>query len=282
MTAYLLRRNGWGEDSCKYIQEEYDDLKIVNKDKDQFPTGAKWCIRWGTTSSIPNSDSVKVINKASAIHKVFNKGYFRKEMADAGLAPATVVNIIPDDSSDIYPAVVRPMNHSASQELYLASNKAEATEAVKEIKKELGDDYNGFYLSKFIDKEREIRVFVVSGRVVAVLEKIPSKKIRDEDVSWGVGEANWKYVNWNHWPISCVKVASEAFKLSGLDFGAVDIIMIGNNAYCLEINTAPQLSPYYAGQFAKGLRYIIEKDKRDFIPPAAANNYQSYIHPALI
>jgi hypothetical protein len=58
-------------------------------------------------------------------------------------------------------------------------------------------------------------------------------------------------------------------------------MMKGKEAWCLEINTGPEISPYYAGQFAKGFKWIIEKDDRSFIEPGKTNSYKSYIHPAL-
>jgi glutathione synthase/RimK-type ligase-like ATP-grasp enzyme len=167
MTAYILRRNHWGEEACKHIQEYYSDLKIINKDKETIPT-ADWCIRWATTSDIPGKP--KVINKAKAIHTVYNKANFRKTLADAGLAPKTVINTYPTE--DMYPVVLRHTSHGKSEGVFIAENKKEFDVALKKLKSEYGSDYTGFYASSFVDKDRELRAFIVSGRLVALLDKI--------------------------------------------------------------------------------------------------------------
>ena len=268
--VYVVRRNHWGEKACEYLQQEWPELKIINKDQQAIPVD-DWAIRWATTSNLPGNP--KVINKASAIHTVYDKGGFRKKMADAGFAPETYTNI------DAFERANRPMeqgwvvranNHAKGADLWICTQMRQVKAAVKQC-------LNGYYISEFIDKDREYRVYLVSGRIVAMIEKHPEDQ---NDVAWGLG-GDWDYIRWNNWPLDVCRVSSGAFKLSGLDFGAADVISKGKKAYVLEINTGPEITPYYGHQFAKGIRYMIERNDRSFIEPAAERSYRSYIHPAL-
>lgn len=279
--SYILRRNNWGEESTKWVLEGLVaafkalekplDCKIINKDEQPIPHD-DWCIRWATTSSVFGNP--KVINRAEAIHRVYNKGVFRKTLSDAGMAPKTVIDQYP--TNDMYPVVIRPMNHGRSDDLYIAHDLKAAKEAISQIKKE----HESFYCSHFVDKDKEFRVFVVSGRVVAVCEKIPDDK---DNVSWGcVGDGKFQYIKWSQWPIPVIKVACESFDLSGLDFGAVDVILKDQAAYVLEINTGPDVGEYYGYQLGIGLSHILDTGSRDKIPIGnKPNNPYSYAHPAM-
>jgi glutathione synthase/RimK-type ligase-like ATP-grasp enzyme len=278
--SYILRRDHWGETSTKWVLEGIEELfktrgktmdcKVINKDQETIPV-SDWCVRWATTSSVPGNP--KVINRADAIHRVYNKGVFRKKLADAGLAPKTWINEYPDE----YPVVIRPVHHGRSEDLYIAHNKKDATGIIREILKE----NEGFYCSEFIDKDKEFRVFAVQGRSVGMCEKIPEEA---DNVSWGcVGDGIFQYIKWSQWDTVVTKTALEAFNLSGLDFGAVDVILKGSGnsrkAYVLEINTGPDLSEYWGYQMGCGIGHILETESRETIPFGPSGNWKSYIHP---
>jgi glutathione synthase/RimK-type ligase-like ATP-grasp enzyme len=147
--------------------------------------------------------------------------------------------------------------------------------------------YSKYYISEYIQKDQEFRVFVLSGRVLAVVEKIPLNK---NEVSWGcVEQGRFKYLPWMEWPLYATEKALQATELSGLDFGAVDVLSRSEgtsgakNAYVLEINTAPELTPYYMETFVKGFDYILQngKDKIPITGTSGSRSFKNYIHPVL-
>ena len=75
----------------------------------------------------------------------------------------------------------------------------------------------------------------------------------------------------------------EAFKLSGLDFGGVDVMVDGEgNVSILEINSAPSLtSPYRQSCMAKAFDYIVEHGKEEIPLIEGRGGYLKFIHPAI-
>lgn len=265
----ILRRNHVGDPFCNNLLSSLPDFTIINKDTTTVPE-AEWVIRWGTTSNLPGNP--KVINKAEAIHKVYNKGAFRRIIAAEGLAPKVWDDLVAFAKDQAYPVIVRPNNHIRSQDLYFCRDIAEVIEAVFKVRE------GGYYISEYVKKDSEYRVFIVSGRPVAVIKKIPRNA---EDISWGcVRTGEFQYVDWSSWPIDVLKKSVLAFNLSGLDFGAVDVIVKDGIAYVLEINTAPEVTPYYGKCLSKAFRYLVDHDRE--VPQVTEwTSWKHYIHPAI-
>lgn len=282
MKIVILRRSGVGDPFAKNIVIPGHDVVVHNKDDGSpFPSGADVVFRWGTTSNIP--DDPKVFNSAKAIHKVYDKGVFRKTLSDEGVAPKSWVdfgNFLDDYGGVMHGSnkvIIRPAHHVRSIDLYCTNDLGETYRAFEKCGK-------GAYISEYIPKDAEYRVFVVQGRVMAVIRKIPKDKTA---ISWGcVTQGQFEYVPWSEWPLFATQKAVEAFRLSGLDFGAVDVVSLatgisgGNRAYVLEINTAPELTPYYGKTLGLCLKYMVEKgsDRLD----VDGTTWKDYIHPALL
>lgn len=58
-------------------------------------------------------------------------------------------------------------------------------------------------------------------------------------------------------PLGVIPMAKKAVASLGLDFGGVDVVVYRDNPYILEVNTAPQLTPFTCQRLAKLLK---EKD----------------------
>ncbi len=78
-----------------------------------------------------------------------------------------------------------------------------------------------------------------------------------------------------------MRVAIESFNLSTLDFGAVDVIIKGDKAYTLEINTAPEVWHYYGARLAEAFHYIIKNNNRNRIPVKKYDDWKKVAHPSL-
>lgn len=287
MTVYMLRRRKLGRTSCREIARFANNIEGVIRNDQPFPEDTTMVIRWGTTSNVPCRN---VINTAEAINRVGDKAGFRRVMMedweDAVDAEGHLVNPKPlcpptwfDNAAGRpdahhYPLVVRPRVHAQGRHVYKVNNQAELTEAIRRC----GE---GWYASEFIDKVAEYRVTFVAGRVAWVAQKTPGNP---QDVAWNVARGGrFDNVRWGNWPLKAVRISREAFLLSGLDFGAVDVMVDAEgNAYVLEINSAPsQTSPYRQECLAKCLDHMIRNGKGIIPIINERGDWKKFIHPAL-
>ena len=119
------------------------------------------------------------------------------------------------------------------------------------------------------------------GRVVWVAKKTPGNP---QDVAWNVARGGrFDNVRWDDWPLKAVRISREAFLLSELHFGAVDVMVDRDgNAFVLEINSAPsQTSPYRQECTAKVFDHIVRQGKANIPVTEARGGYKKFIHPAL-
>lgn len=269
----LLRRKGLGKTSCEKIKEySKTGIQTVRNDSNLADLSPDILIRWGCTSKLK---AEKTYNKAEAIHCVSNKTEFRKLLMKHD--PET----IPHTFFDVYGfvpysgVIVRPETHSQGKHVYLVKgDEAEFYSA----KDKCGPNW---YASEYIKKVAEYRITFCQGRVVWIANKIPSNV---DDIAWNVAQGGkFENVKWSSWPINSIRIARRAFTLSGLDFGAVDIMVDGEGRpYVLEINSAPSMtSPYRQQCMALALDYMVSDEK----PPITiieGVHWKDYIHPAVL
>lgn len=267
--SVILRFGKTGLKMCPIIAEEAG-MDVVCTEEGKVAVDAPFVFRWGCTADVLQRQ--KVVNKIDAIHTTTDKGGFRKMMTDAGIAPKTWTKLETFRKEPLFPVLVRPIFHERSNEIYKCDDAFDVADAFKKINGE-------YYISEFIPKTNEYRLFICNGRVVWGIEKTPKDK---KAVSWGcVQDGDFEYLGWEEWPVEVVKVAIEAMKMSGLNFGAVDVITDKNGkAYVLEINTAPYLTAYYAKAIGKVFKWIVE-NTRDNLPVKEFKNWRDYIHPAI-
>jgi glutathione synthase/RimK-type ligase-like ATP-grasp enzyme len=264
----LLRRKDLGN-NCHYISDAFPGMSIMLAD--EIPEDMDWIVRWGTITKT-GAPRAKVINRAGAIKFTSNKGAFRLLANAHGLTPRTWASIEAlQMETDVGAVVVRPMHHERSEGVFVCSTLPELELAIEKCEGE-------YYISDYVEKTQEFRVFVAQGRAFMVYEKTPKDK---NDISWGcVEEGSLKYVGWSKWPNFVVENAIKAFNLSKLDFGAVDVMVKDGKAYFLEINTAPEVWSYYGKKFAEVFAYMIEHGK-DRIEVTDWTNWKALIHPAI-
>ncbi len=274
--AYILRRWKLGKTSCDNISAKSDNIgQVIRNDSpalNKIPE-ALWCIRWGCTSNIQGK---KVLNTAEAIHWVNDKKTSRIAFANADLAPVSWSDVRQWEADGAsLPVIIRPERHAQGRHLYFCKTKPEVQAALNKV----GVSY---YISEYIEKVAEYRVFVLQGRAVWVAKKTPA----DENaIAWNVARGGrFDNVRWDDWPLKAVKTAIAAFNLSQLDFGGVDVMVDKDGeCYVLEINSAPsQTSKYRQGCVAKAFDYLLNKESKDRIPIVdKKGGYLKFIHPAL-
>jgi len=231
--------------------------KLTNSDlialsKIEVPDLSKYdtVFNWGTIHD-------KGINRPEAIKLTSNKPKMRNFWKENKL-PAVPVYTYHGELP--YPLVARPKNHSSGKDFIMVNHPGEF------------DCYKkaGYYLSPYIDKDREFRVHVMGNAVLFVQEKYR------EDGEEIIG--NWNHTNgymfrilrWSEIETKLAKLAIEAMKVSGLFFGAIDIMQVtpeskmshdsnqgqkGDGYYLLEINTAPRLERRSIELYANAINY---------------------------
>jgi hypothetical protein len=120
---------------------------------------------------------------------------------------------------------------------------------------------------KYIPKEQEYRIHVgtsrVAGtepvlRIIAVQRKARRHEVPDSQVNWKVRNHSNGFVfarQGVNAPQNVLDAARAALTASGLDFGAVDVILTKQGkAYVLEINTAPGLEGTTVTDYANFFR----------------------------
>jgi glutathione synthase/RimK-type ligase-like ATP-grasp enzyme len=140
-------------------------------------------------------------------------------------------------------------------------------------------NWGGGYISDYIPKVREVRVFVAQGRVVWVAEKSPADPTAH---AWNVAQGGrFDNVRWSEWPIRACCAAIMATRALNVDFAGVDVMMDAEGKpYVLEANSAPsQTSPYRQLCSAKAFKWMYENGKDRL--PHTVDTWKEIIHPAL-
>lgn len=295
--SYILRRRKLGRTSAREVAKaSTTSLEVYRNDghKLDLNTGvyrrryrgfggsvrrvrdlpvSDYVFRYGCVSPVPAE--VTVVNTVRAIQTVNDKAQFRYITAQAGLAPKTWLS-----ASTIYsidkPLVLRPRVHAQGRNVHVINNVSNLNAWAYHY----GE--GNYYVSELIDKVAEYRVFVCSGRVVWVAKKTPGNP---SDVAWNVARGGrFDNVRWSEWPLSVLENAIKSFKLSGLDFGGVDVMVDADGrAYTLEINSAPsQTSPYRQSATARAFDYIVRNGPGAIELDSELSGYRKYIHPGLL
>lgn len=294
MTAVLFRRRRLGLGSCTGIAENsrtgitvrtHNPLRRTFRREGEWPDDTSLVFRWGCTARIP-VDCNRVVNTVEAINLVNDKARFRRVLMDHAaeggelLCPKTWSCFDEWWGTDHAPGrrvsvIVRPRTHAQGRNLHVCRTVDEVDAARVPYLN------SGYYISELINKVSEYRVFCVQGRVVWVARKTPGNP---EEVAWNVARGGrFDNVRWGDWPLRAVRITIEAFNLSGLDFGGVDIMVDdAGRCYVVEINSAPsQTSPYRIESTAKAFDYIIANGKQPIPLTQERGGWRKFIHPAL-
>lgn len=279
--AYILRRRKLGRTSCRMISALSKTGITVVRNDGNIPSGEAQDLvfRWGCTSDVPQRN---VVNTSKAIHLASNKAQYRKILLENKLCQATWFSFDDfirgigevDGGELVIPVIVRRHQHHQGRNLHFCKT-------IQEVRAACAKYPGNHYISNFIDKVAEYRIFVISGRAVCVASKVPADK---NSIAWNVYQGGeFKNVRWDDWPLKSVKIGIKAWELSGLDFGGVDVMVDKDGeVYVLEINSAPSLtSPYRQECFAKAFDYIVKHGKNQIQLTEERGGYLKFIHPAI-
>jgi glutathione synthase/RimK-type ligase-like ATP-grasp enzyme len=196
-------------------------------------------VRWGTREVLPTDSGSLVYNQAWSMKKASDKRWCREILDAAGVnipKRITPLTVAPED----YPIIARPRKHQGGKHFVVLNNERQFLNHYHE------HEPQGWYYSEFWDKEREFRCHVAHGKVLFVREK-PSPG--DGSKVWNHSQNHdaWPVIRWDH--LNSTPAIAEACKQSiaavkacNLDFGGVDVMIKGDEAKVLEINTSPDIA----------------------------------------
>lgn len=284
----IVRRRGLGRGSTRAIAALVPGARVVRADRERVPGAEQHeiAIRWGCTALVSQRT---VLNPSGAIHRVNDKAGFRRLLMSSAIADCCCPRTWFDETAfmeeECSPGgnlaqpkyIGRPGTHSRGRNLYVLTTLPEVTDFFERYAE------RSPYISEFIPKTHEYRVFVVQGRVAWVANKTPADS---GAVAWNVSlGGRFDNKQWGSWPLPVLRAAIAAFNLSGLDFGGVDVMWDENlrKAYVLEINSAASLtSPYRQQCVARCFNYIMERQDANHLSIGQGrDSWKLYIHPAI-
>ena len=288
--------NDSSDTSGSVIFNRGSEVSVLRNDKlssvrgEDLVSDTSLLIRWGCTTEtgVPLSNQ---LNTSRAIKQVNDKMMFRHQLMSQqpDLVPPSVdsLNYREWNSSGTHsigtPLVLRPRRHAQGRNLFVCNGLEGVLEVVNSRPNLFTD---GWYASELINKVAEYRVYVVSGKVATVARKTPDDPTA---VAWNVAQGGrFDVVNWGDWNMEVCRVAIEAFNLSDLDFGGVDVMVDEEGrAYVIEINSAPSLPLLSDGSIsyrqkcmAKTFMYIRDHGK-DRLTNENYGGWRDVIHPAI-
>lgn len=223
-------------------------------------------IRWGNCVVL-NTTDCKIYNHSDAIAKASSKGRTRVLLQEAGVDVPTIVN---DGVSTVFPVIARPQTHAKGKNIVVLKSQSELTEFYR--------SHRDWYYAEFFAKDREVRVHVAFGKILCVMEKpAPADKSM---VAWNKAQVHleWNAIRWSEYPKNACLQALNAVKALGMDTGGVDVMIKGDVAKVLEVNTAPTLlsTEYTAKRYAMFFDWLFRKPNRKHWDYSTFKKAESY------
>jgi hypothetical protein len=216
-------------------------------------------VMWGTRIQL-DFDKATVYNDVNSLNHASNKKLAREIFIKNDIAAPKLISI-EELTTCKYPVIIRKSHHHAGIGFHIANNRNEALIIVKAMKNE------EYYISEFYPKTAEYRVHCASGKVLLLKQKpTPEDKTM---IAWNFhqNELPWSTIERKDYDVDMVKLALNAIKAVGLDFGAVDIMSYPTDKtlsihVVAEINTAPSYTPYLISKYGAYFDYIFSSDTK--------------------
>lgn len=214
----------------------------------------KVVINWGCGSQLPKEVlKCNIINKPEAIYNAIDKREFLRLCTDAGVRTVPWTLTRREGSLWITQGAIvycrTRLEGRQGQGIVIATHSQELVEAR--------------LYTKGISCDREYRVHVCDGEVIAVHRKVQDGETPENTNTHAIRntENGWVFRRVTIYPKDITTQAIPAIKAAGLDFGVVDVLYDGTQAYVLEANTAPGIDTmeWTCEQYAKALKKLANK-----------------------
>ena len=245
MNTCILRKTGRSYDTCKGILQNMEMNNVTCVQTCDGSRNADILIRWGCTAC---HNGQFEINTSEMIHLASDKIAARRKMIEKGIpCPRTFFSKAEALAFNRYPIIGRQRQHSQGRRITISRSA-----------NDIMNDRRSAYWSEFIPKDREFRVYTFFGRILAVSEKIPNNPRK---IAWNksLGNGVFKNLKVSELPRSVGLLALKAVHALNVDFSAVDCISKDGQAYVLEFNNSPELSPYRQLLFARAFNWAIRR-----------------------
>ena len=224
--------------------------RMLHEGSTWIPSNKKVVINWGCGGDIPGVcyRAGRLINHPEAVMRIINKATFFDECrAEPKKAPR-----VPQFTNS--PAEAKGWLQAGHIVLARTILEGARGDGIVVMKSAL-DFVPARLYTMYIDKDAEYRIHVVNGKMV-----FKQQKIWDEETP----RKNPYVRNRENGFILITKVrpveqdaidqSIKAVKFFGLDFGAVDVVVLDDVAYVLEINSAPWMDAASAEAYADELK----------------------------
>jgi glutathione synthase/RimK-type ligase-like ATP-grasp enzyme len=219
-----------------------------------FPDVTTAVVRWGACKALPHFlEGLRILNTSKGILTASEKGTCRVLLASEGVA---VPEIITSATSTRFPMVARPMHHQRGKFFFVISSAKELAECLGK----------GMYVARVYPKTKEWRVHCGHGKVLAVCEKpLVEGDIRG---NMAITHEEWRVLPWSEYDVGICRIALDALRVVGLDFGGVDVMSHPTDdsprQVVCEINTAPTVSDseYMLGRYSA--YFLVAQDLKHY------------------
>lgn len=245
-----------GSRSVKLLCETLNAKRIKHKNSKFKGGGFKKVINWGSSGLPDEVMKCQLYNHPLAVSIATNKLNLFNFCVDCGVG-----EYIPPFTTNIEVAKSWIDEGSTVVERHkLTGHSGEGIVIVDKV-----DDLSVCPLYvKYILKKHEYRLHFVGGKLIDCQRKMRSNDVADEAVNWKVRNLAGGFVYGREGVVLPEKVLNAAhtiFTTTQLDFGAVDVIYNAkkDEAYVLEINTAPGLSGTTLDKYAEYIKELVDK-----------------------
>lgn len=238
-------------ESARMLANELDIPRIRHTGS-KFKGWGNTVINWGC-SDLPLEvrRAHCVINRETPVARAINKRHAFECMAQGGIGARTVPFTFNRDVA---------LDWMADGATVFARTRTAGKDGEGLVVCRMNDPLPEARLyTKMIQAEREYRITVVRDRVVARQRKVRLDDftgVFNDDVKTSSNGYGFKWVT-RGIPEDVEAQAIQAITDLELDFGGVDVIWDGQQAYVLEVNTAPELTPNSCRALAAALRGLL-------------------------
>ncbi len=182
---------------------------------------------------------VPCINSSLGIETVKDKLFTHQILAEKNLpVPKTMLMKLPVDSELVenqigFPVVIKAISGSQGKGVFLAEKKAHLTDLIQLI--ELTNPKFNLILQEFVRSSfgRDLRVFVIGGRVIGCMERTAADTGFKANFSAGGKVTRHEVTPEIEW------LATEATRILGLDIAGVDLLFDESHFKICEVNSSP-------------------------------------------
>jgi glutathione synthase/RimK-type ligase-like ATP-grasp enzyme len=241
-----------GSNSAKTLAEAMGAIVLKVDGTSKFKGNKdKIVINWGCSEVSEEVNKATVVNKPEAVALCTNKLSFFRHIDNW------------NEDCAVNHSVAIPAYTEEERQAFLWASKKFDVVARTKLSGHSGEgiviyDYDDYHnlkafpkaplYTQYVKKTSEYRVHVMNGEVIDVVRKCRRKDVPDDQINWKIrNHANGFVFSRNEAlgevPQTVIHNSINAMRAVGLDFGAVDVIynQKQNQAYVLEINTAPGL-----------------------------------------